>query len=385
MSESAVPGSALRTASSARPSLKDPDIIAMPTTMALSRRQALWRAAGLLAAWPGGGFAAEAGPPAREGAADCLLAVTRLRRGRRVDDPMGEGGGCGAAPGAPAIFQAASLSKPVVATLALQLALRGTLDLDRPVSELLPDGYAHRQNLFALRAPPVVDTVPRELLRKITPRQLLSHTAGLPLWADRGPLQFTAEPGARWQYSGEGYVLLQHVLQALTGQALDALASSALFEPLGLRHTAFKLTDALEPWLVPGRNAAGQVRQLRFPYEIASSSLYTSAPDYARFIQATLEDGRLLELITQSPVPVPGVRGVHWGLGWGIEQPVPDRRYLWHWGNNPGFRALAMAEPSSKDAVVALAASEAGMPDAKAALNQVFPGAHPGLGMKQVE
>lgn len=384
MSESAVPGSALGTAPGVHPGLKDPDTMAMPATIALSRRQALWRAAGLLAAWPGGGFAAEAAPPAREGAAGCLLAVARLRQGQPVDDPVGEGG-CGAAPGTPAVFQAASLSKPVVATLALRLALRGTLDLDRPVSELLPEGYAHRQNLFALRAPPVVDTVPRELLRRITPRQLLSHTAGLPLWADRGPLRLTAEPGARWQYSGEGYVLLQHVLQALTGQALDALASSALFEPLGLRHTAFKLTDALGPWLVRGHDAAGQVRQMRFPYEIASSSLYTSAPDYVRFIQATLEDARLLELIVQSPVPVPGTRGVHWSLGWGIEQPDPDRRYLWHWGNNPGFRALAMAEPSSKDAVVALAASEAGMPDAKAALRQSFPGAHPGLDMKQVE
>lgn len=350
----------------------------------VSRRQALFRAAGLWVAWPGRALMAEPAPSA-QGGAGCLLAVARLRQGRWVDDPAGEGGGCGAAPGTPAVFQAASLSKPVVATLALRLALRGILDLDRPVSELLPGGYAHRQNLFALRAPPVVDTVPGELLRKITPRQLLSHTAGLPPWADRGPLRLAAEPGARWQYSGEGYVLLQHVLQALTGQALDELASEALFEPLGLRHTAFKLTDALEPWLVPGRNAAGQVRQLRFPHEIASSSLYTSAPDYARFIQATLDDGRLLELIAQSPVPVPGARGVHWGLGWGIEQPEPDRRYLWHWGNNPGFRALAMAEPSSKDAVVALTASEAGMPDAKAALRQVFPGAHPGLGMRLVE
>lgn len=87
------------------------------------------------------------------------------------------------------MFQAASLAKPLVATLALKLVLRGALDLERPLSDLLPEGYVHRQNLFALREAPTVDVVPSEMLKKLTARKLLSHTSGLPNWSDRGPLQ----------------------------------------------------------------------------------------------------------------------------------------------------------------------------------------------------
>src|SRR6201992_1299871 len=90
--------------------------------------------------------------------------------------------GCGADPGSNAIFQAASLAKPVVAYVVLQLALRGEVSLDRPLSEIFPDGYPHRQNLFALRAAPIVDTVPVDVLRTVTPRLLLSHSAGCPHW-----------------------------------------------------------------------------------------------------------------------------------------------------------------------------------------------------------
>ncbi|MBL8346837.1 MAG: beta-lactamase family protein [Rubrivivax sp.] len=310
------------------------------------------------------------------------MAVAKLRQGQLVDRLPEDS--CGASADSSAVFQAASLAKPVVATLALKFVLRGQLDLERPLSELLPEGYVHRQNLFALREPPVVDVVPSEVLEQLTTRHLLSHTSGLPNWSDRAPLRLAAKPGTRWRYSGEGYVLLQHLLQTMTGMPLNALASAELFEPLRLRDTAFKLTDRIAASLVPGRSASGQIRQLRFPYEIAASSLYTSAPDYARFMAATLDDPRLLNLITDAPVPVPGAPAVHWGLGWAIEQST-DHRAIWHWGRNPGFRALAMADLASKDAVVVLAATEGGMPLAKSAVRQVLPGSHPGLDLHLVQ
>lgn len=348
---------------------------------AQSRRTMLLRASGIILALPcmARGACGEASRPAPD--QECTFAVATLLRGA----PTGSSAeGCRVSSGSTAVFQAASLAKPVVASLALKLVLRGMLDLDQPLSELLPNGYVHRQNLFALREPPIVDKVPREMLQKLTARALLSHTSGLPNWSAKGPLQLTFEPGTRWQYSGEGYVLLQHVLHALTALPLEEFASVELFEPLRLQHSALKLTDRIAQSLVPGHSTSRVVRQLRFPYEIAASSLYTTAEDYAMFMSSVLSDEQMLSLVTQNPVPVPKTSNVFWGLGWGIEH-TSESRYIWHWGNNPGFRALAMADLRTKDAVVALTATEEGMPLAKLRVQAVLPGPHPGLDLSVVQ
>jgi CubicO group peptidase (beta-lactamase class C family) len=336
---------------------------------------------GVLSGRPGFGQPPEDGSTPAATEPGCGLAVARLHQGQLVEQPESES--CSLYKGSTPVFQAASLAKPIVATLVLKLVLRKQLSLDQPVAAFLPDGYAHRQNLFALREPPEIDVVPSEVLGKLTVRHLLSHTGGLPNWSDRGPLRLEAEPGARWRYSGEGYVLLQHILESRTGLPLDKLASSELFEPLGLRHVAFKLRERIAPSLVPGRTAAGQVRQLRFPYEIGAGSLYTSAPDYARFIGATLSDPQLMSLIMSSLVSVPNSAGVFWGLGWGIQQSNGGTA-IWHWGNNPGFRALAMADLKSKNAAVVLTASENGMPQAKAIVQRLLPGTHPAFALNLV-
>jgi len=311
----------------------------------------------------------------------CTFAIAVLRRGELVH--AADARACGPESGSAGIFQAASLSKPVVATLVLKLALRGQLDLDRPLGELLPEGYVHRQNLFNLRAAPVVDKVPRDLLQGLTARMLLSHTSGLPNWSATGALRLGFEPGTQWQYSGEGFVLLQHLLHTLTGKPLQELASTELFEPLSMQDSAFKLTDRIAASLVPGRSDSRQVHPLRFPFEIASSSLYTTAADYARFMSSVLADERMLSLVTQKPVPVPHVADVFWGLGWGIEQ-LDGHRHIWHWGSNPGFRALAMADLNTKDAIVVLTATEEGMPLAKSRVRAALPGPHPGLDLPLV-
>ncbi|WP_186294230.1 serine hydrolase domain-containing protein [Bradyrhizobium guangdongense] len=305
----------------------------------------------------------------------CAVSAAVLRHGNEARQLSVSG--CSTEVGPRAVFQAASLAKPVVAHIALQLARRGKLALDSPLSEIFPDGYKHWQNIFALKAGPVVDTVPVEVLRNVTPRALLSHNAGFPNWSATGPLTQNFAPGARWQYSGEGYVLLQRMLETLTGHPLQQLAEQEVFVPIGLTETAFKLTPAIQPNLV-----SGSPRQLRFPYEIAASSLYTSANDYARFMAAVLNDEQLLALITRDPVKL-SVPRLSWGLGWGIEESGRSAS-IWHWGSNPGFRSLAMADLQSRDAVVVLTSSESGMPLAKALLNSVMPGDHPGLALDLV-
>jgi CubicO group peptidase (beta-lactamase class C family) len=313
----------------------------------------------------------------------CAVAVATLKGGQEARSLSASG--CGSNPASDAVFQAASLSKPFVAYLALRMVQRGELSLDKPLSDILPSGYRHRQNIFALKAAPIVDLVPVDILRRVTPRMLLTHSSGFPNWSSNGALTPTFTPGTRWQYSGEGYVLLQQALETISQRPLQQLAEAELFGPLGLTSSAFKLTDSILPRLIPG-----SPKQLRFPYEIAPSSLYTSAADYVRFTAAVLSDKKMLALITSEPVKLPTSWGsafrstsLAWGLGWGIEASEAPAA-IWHWGSNPGFRSLVMADLRSRDAIVVLTSADDGMPVAKTLVNAAIPGEHPGLELELV-
>lgn len=119
------------------------------------------------------------------------------------------------------VFQAASLTKPVAAYLALRLADRGVLDLDRPLWSILPH--------------PQLEADPRA--RQITARHVLSHTTGLPNWGD-GKLETRFLPGERFGYSGEGFVWLQKTVEKLTGTPLAELARREVFAPLGMTRSS---------------------------------------------------------------------------------------------------------------------------------------------------
>src|SRR4029453_8782896 len=98
----------------------------------------------------------------------------------------------------PPPFPAASLSKPVFAWAVRDLVRQGKIDLDRPLEEYVKlglDGDA----------------------RKITAAHVLTHSTGLPNWRFQPGVSLASEfqPGIRWQYSGEGFVLLQRVVEKI--------------------------------------------------------------------------------------------------------------------------------------------------------------------------
>ncbi len=134
-----------------------------------------------------------------------------------------------------AIFDLASLTKPVTATAVLQLWAAGILDIDRPVRDYLPAfGAAGKE--------------------AVTLRHLLTHTSGLPGWiqlylrapsaADavayicRHPLG--APPGARFEYSDLGYIILGEVVVRAGGMPLDRYVANRIAPPLGWRWTRFR-------------------------------------------------------------------------------------------------------------------------------------------------
>ena len=241
------------------------------------------------------------------------------------------------------VFEAASISKPLFAYIVLSLVHEGVLDLDAPLASLVPE------------LPDVAYDPRAELL---TARLLLTHQSGLPNWRSRmnigaqahtdlfkpsDTLRFRTDPGEEYSYSGEGFVLLQQVVEELTGKGLGELASEHVFGPLGMTNSAFVFDDKRGLNYSHGHNRDGAPNKWQLRVPLASSTLLTTARDLARFgshLAAEVRgDG------THHPLAIPAVtvetRGeqVHrWGLGLGL---VTDggNEYIYHGGNNVIFIA----------------------------------------------
>ena len=273
------------------------------------------------------------------------------------------------------VFQAASLSKTVFAYEVLKLVEQGKLELDAPIMKYLPQGYRHQFNPFATKPPFKIDIVTDSRIQEVTIRMVLNHTSGLPNWAS-GSLSFDSTPGAKWQYSGEGFVLLQRAVEKVTGKPLDKLMIEQVFKPQAMSHSDYIWSSQLEQNMLPGNkaNAAPRARW-DFTTPIAPVTLYTSAADYGNFLVTLLNDGYLLKQITETPVTVDPSLNLSWGLGWGIER-TKDDLFIWHWGNNPGYRAFVIASVRTGNGFVMLTNSENGLKLAKPITQKVLPGEH---------
>jgi CubicO group peptidase (beta-lactamase class C family) len=264
-----------------------------------------------------------------------------------------------------------SMTKIATATAALQLADQGRLDLDAPVSSVVP-AYRARSG-----------EQPRI-------RQLLDHTAGaanpLPVrWVlpadaadadvaafarrvlDRHPRP-TRPAGAPAHYSNLGYLLLAEIISRVTGTPFEEHLREDLLQPAGMTDTGFtrdgsadhatgyvRLPRALSPALRAALPAGivgdrhGQQVALR-PFRVAGAGyggLIGSVTDAARLVRLHLADGvidgsRLLAPDTahaMRTITTPG-RPFDLGLGWfrrpadGPAQPS----FVEHWGTGGGFR-----------------------------------------------
>jgi CubicO group peptidase (beta-lactamase class C family) len=299
----------------------------------------------------------------------CAVSYATVRAGQL--STSGGASGCENArvPTEDSVFQAASLSKPVFAYAVLKLAQEGSLKLDAPLVSYLPQGYVHLQNPFAFGRPPVTDRVVAPELQAVTARMVLSHTSGLPNWSS-DPLAFEFKPGTDWQYSGEGFMLLQRVVETITNEKLDNFMRHRLFGPLGMSNTAFRWEPRFADAFIPG-----MPRYMKITDALSPFSLHTSARDYAKFLAALMADPQAMQLIVQSPARVDPKLGLGWGLGWGTETGEKGT-FIWQWGNNPGYRAFVMASTSAGDAVVMLTSSENGLAMAEPVVTTVLPGTH---------
>src|SRR6185312_6748161 len=248
------------------------------------------------------------------------------------------------------IFEAASLSKPVFAYGVLKLVDQGKLDLDVPLSKYMPQPYVEEDRR----------------IDKITARIVLSHRTGFPNWRGAGnPLKIYFTPGERFSYSGEGFVYLQKVVEAITGKPLNDYMSEAVFRPLGMASSSYVWRPDYDSRTATGHDFSGQPTDKRKPKEAnVAYTLHTTAADYARFVEALinrkgLKRATLRELerpqVAVDPecasctnrAPKELSKNVFWGLGVGIQQ-TRDGESLWHGGDNGSFKCYMLAYPKQK-------------------------------------
>lgn len=251
------------------------------------------------------------------------------------------------------LFEAASLTKALFATLFLRLCDRHIVNLDEPILSQLPEALWSEDPCFS----------------RITPRMALCHSSGLPNWASR-PMALKFAPGTSFSYSGEGYFLLQHLAEQKTKKSLAELFQEEFFIPWGMNASGV-WTSEIGARMSLGFDINGNVIKCRdnidlsgnAPEPNAAWSLYANALLYGQFLCRMIsEHGGLSEASFAKMTSRKNDAGgaILWGLGWGI--PAEAQSVFWHWGDNTGFKSFAIWDKDSGDGLTIFTNSDAGLP-----------------------
>jgi CubicO group peptidase (beta-lactamase class C family) len=251
------------------------------------------------------------------------------------------------------VMSAASFSKVAFAYMVMQLVQDGLLDLDKPVYLYLPKPLLEYRDYKDLSGD--------ERHKKITSRMLLDHTSGFPNWRhfeDDRKLHIYFEPGSRFAYSGEGIDLLQLVVETVTKKSLEDLMQERVFRPIGMTRTSMVSRLRFESDSANGydeqENSLGPQRRLLAD---AAGSMKTTPADFARFMQAVLQDQGLrketkdlmlspqIQIFSRhefpplSPETTDENKSIRlsYGLGWGLYW-TPYGKAFFKEGHDDGWR-----------------------------------------------
>ena len=211
----------------------------------------------------------------------------------------------------------ASMTKALTGTAAMLLVEQGRLELDRPAADWVPElSEAQVLEGFADDGSPLT----RPPRRPITLRHLLTHTAGFSyeIWSEEiiryqeakglpgiiscqnaalnTPL--LSDPGERWEY-GINIDWAGKMVETVSGRRLGAYMQEHIFEPLGMRDTAFKLSPDMRARLAKihqrGEDDGFTALDFEIPqepeFDMGGGGLYGTVGDYLKFVRMILNRG----------------------------------------------------------------------------------------------
>ena len=269
------------------------------------------------------------------------------------------------------VFWIASMTKAVASVAALQLVERGKLSLDGDLAPLVPELGA----LQVLEVAPDGTRSLRPAKGPVTLRQLLSHTSGFaygftssdldahvretgganPNNGTRAalaqPLLF--DPGQGWIY-GIGIDWAGLAIEAAADQRLGDYLAEHVTGPLGMSDTGF----SADPGRTAGVHVRGPEGLAPIPFGLpsdpevqsAGGGLYSTAPDYGRFLRMLLnggaaDTGRILSPETVASLSI-SQSGPHRAGGWTSVQPTLSHDFDLHPGHAASHGLATMVAPA---------------------------------------
>jgi CubicO group peptidase (beta-lactamase class C family) len=267
------------------------------------------------------------------------------------------------------LFQPASLGKPIVAMAALHFVETGLLDLDRDVNEQLASWQVPENSLTQHE--------------RVTLRRLLSHSAGVTVAgfvgyrqgvavpnlqqildglppANSDPILVDITPGTLERYSGGGYMIVQQLLEDVTGQPLAETIRQVVLDSLAMTSSTLEwpLPEGLRLLAAHGHRADGRPIAggwHTYPEVGAGASMWSTPSDISRFIIQLMDayrgdGGDLVSQAMATEMLTPQINNR--GLGPLVYDDGGDLFYFMHPGANDGYKSVMVGYPERRQGVV---------------------------------
>ncbi len=269
-----------------------------------------------------------------------------------------------------------SISKSVTAWGVMKLVEQGKIDLDRPVQQYLKT-WTFPESAFSES--------------NVTVRQLLSHTAGMPLGdffnfyspeSDIPTLKESLtkeavlfqEPGSSFFYSNTGFNLLELLIEEVTDRDFAEYMQQEILIPLGMLHSSFTWNKQFDPPVPLGYGLTGKAVPVYIYPEKGSGGLFATVEDIAAFVASGMpgfsKNQHVLnpQSIHQLYTPMAHHLGLYslvfdsYGFGHYIENLSNGKKAVSHGGQGTGWMTHFHAVPESGDGIVILTNSQRSWP-----------------------
>jgi CubicO group peptidase (beta-lactamase class C family) len=262
------------------------------------------------------------------------------------------------------LFQIASITKTITATVIMRLVERGALDLDAPIRRYLP--------AFRLRD--------EDAASRATLRHLVTHTGGWlgDCFADFGKsddalsryvdamadLEQLTPLGDVWHYSNSSFVVLGRLIEIATKKTYEAAVRELLFIPLGMAKSCFTADDAITHRVAVGHVIVDEQPRVARPWAYPRATtpvggVVSSVRDLLAYARFHLGDGRApngarllsvgsLELMRTRLAPADNDRGV--GVAWFLRE-IGGVTFQFHQGAAIGQQGVLMLAPERRFAI----------------------------------
>lgn len=284
------------------------------------------------------------------------------------------------------LFQAASISKVLMTMMALHYVDQKLLALDKPISNYFSD-WKIPDNKFTK------DT-------QITLHQILTHTSGLnspeggfsreegslpsiiqvlngEAPAKNKPAKVEFKPGSKFQYSNMGFIILEKLLQDITGKEINDIAKEVLFDPIGIKDSYFVYpSEDLQKRMIYPHDADGKAYEphiglspgiygcgglITTPFDLAKIAIElmnTYQGKSNKVLSTSLAKQMLTSNLSLDPLKMWGL--TDFGLGVFLTVKENDSFFDHKGGNYPGASSVLMANPQSGQGLVIMSNSITG-------------------------